>query len=83
MQPSPKITKVSVTTYEHELQNVGKDYNTFNMVYEAGSKLKQSGTVLQIHTDQGIVGEYPNIRNAIGDVQTVAEYLIGKDALSR
>ena len=83
MKASPKITKVSVTTYEHELENVGKDYNTFNMVYEAGSKLKQSGTVLQIHTDQGIVGEYPEIGRAIGDVQTVAEYLIGKDALSR
>jgi L-alanine-DL-glutamate epimerase-like enolase superfamily enzyme len=53
------------------------------MVYEGGSKLKQSGTILQIHTDQGIVGEYPEIGRAIGDVQTVAEYLIGKDALSR
>ena len=41
MRASPKITKVSVTTYEHELENVGKDYNTFNMVFEAGSKLKQ------------------------------------------
>ena len=83
MKTGPKITKVSVTTFEHELENVGKDYNTFNMVYEGGSKLKQSGTILQIHTDQGIVGEYPEIGRAIGDVQTVAEYLIGKDALSR
>ena len=83
MKASPKITKVSVTTYEHELENVGKDYNTFNMVYEDGSKLKQTGMVLQIHTDQGIVGEYPEIGRAIGDVETVAQYLIGKDALSR
>jgi len=83
MKTGPKITKVSVTTFEHELENVGKDYNTFNMVYEGGSKLKQSGTILQIHTDQGIVGEYPEIGRAVGDVQTVAEYLIGKDALSR
>ena len=83
MKTGPRITKVTVTTFEHELENVGKDYNTFNMVYEGGSKLKQSGTILQIHTDQGIVGEYPEIGRAIGDVQTVAEYLIGKDALSR
>ena len=41
MKTSPKITKVTVTTFEHELENVGKDYNTFNMVYEAGSRLKQ------------------------------------------
>ena len=34
MKASPKITKVSVTVYEHVLENVGKDYNTFNMVYE-------------------------------------------------
>ena len=32
MKTGPKITKVSVTTFEHELENVGKDYNTFNMV---------------------------------------------------
>ena len=57
MQASPKITKILVTRFEHELENVGKDYNTFNMVYESGSKLKQGGAILQIHTDQGIVGE--------------------------
>ena len=39
MKTGPKITKVSVTTFEYELENVGKDYNTFNMVYEGGSKL--------------------------------------------
>ena len=83
MQASPKITKVSVTRFEHELENVGKDYNTFNMVYEAGSKLKQGGAILQIHTDQGIVGEFPAAGAGLLDVQQVADYLIGKDALAR
>ena len=83
MQASPKITKILVTRFEHELENVGKDYNTFNMVYESGSKLKQGGAILQIHTDQGIVGEYPANGSGLLDVQQVADYLIGKDALAR
>ena len=29
------------------------------MVYESGNRLPQRGSVLQIHTDQGITGEYP------------------------
>ena len=53
------------------------------MVYESGSKLKQGGAILQIHTDQGIVGEYPANGAGLLDVQQVADYLIGKDALAR
>ena len=58
MRASPKITKVDVVTYEHTIPEVGKDYNTFNMVYEPGGSLTQRGGILRIHTDQGIVGEY-------------------------
>ena len=84
MKISPKITKVEVTTYEHELHDVGKDYNTFNMVYQADSTLTQRGHVLSIHTDQGIVGEFPGVTGmALADIQMVAEYLIGKDSLQR
>jgi L-alanine-DL-glutamate epimerase-like enolase superfamily enzyme len=84
MKDSPKITKVDVVTYEHTIQDLGKDYNTFNTVYEKGSSLKQRGGILRIHTDQGIVGEYAGVGGpALAEVRTVAEYLIGKDALAR
>ena len=84
MKDSPKITKIEVTKFEFELENVGKDYNGFNMVYEAGSRVTQSGTVLQIHTDQGITGEFPGLRGpTVAQIEMVAGYLIGKDALER
>lgn len=84
MRASPRITKVEVTTYEYTLPDLGKDYNTFNMVYEPGGRLKLRGHVLSIHTDQGIVGEYPGVGgSALAQVHMVAGYLIGKDALAR
>ena len=85
MKDSPRITKVDAVTYEHTLHEVGKDYNTFNMVYEQGGKLTQQGSILRIHTDQGIVGEYAgNVGGpALAEVKAVAGYLIGRDALAR
>ena len=85
MKDSPRITKVDAVTYEHTLHEVGKDYNTFNMVYEPGGKLVQQGSILRIHTDQGIVGEYAgNVGGpALAEVKAVAGYLIGRDALAR
>lgn len=84
MKTAAIITKIEVTHFKHELENVGKDYNTFNMVYEPGGALEQGGTVLTVSTDQGIVGEYPGVNgSALADVRTVAPYLIGKDAMQR
>ena len=84
MRPAAKITRIEVTSFEHELENVGKDYNTFNMVYEKGASMKAGGAILSIYTDQGMVGEYPAGRgNALADIETVAPYLIGKDAIKR
>ena len=84
MKDSPKITKIEVTTYEHQLENVGTDYNTFNMVYERGSHMTQRGNVLQIHTDQGISGEYPGLSGpTLEQVKMCGRYLPGKDALER
>ncbi|MEX0761678.1 MAG: enolase C-terminal domain-like protein [Dehalococcoidia bacterium] len=84
MKDSPKITKIEVTTFEHTLENVGRDYNTFNTVYEEGATQRQRGNVLRIHTDQGIVGEYPGVGGpTLEQVKMAANYLIGKDALER
>lgn len=84
VKDSPKITKIEVTTFEHTLENVGRDYNTFNTVYEEGATQRQRGNVLRIHTDQGIVGEYPGVGGpTLEQVKMAANYLIGKDALER
>ena len=34
MKTGPFITSVEYTAYEFTAHNLGKDYNTFNMVYE-------------------------------------------------
>ena len=84
MKESPVITKVEAIHVKYSLENLGKDYNTFNMVYESGSSLEQTTSILRIHTDVGIVGEYVGVIGpALAEVRAVADYLIGKSALSR
>ena len=84
MKPAPIITKIEVINVEYKLADVGKDYNTFNMVYQPGSKLKTGSSIVRIHTDLGIIGEYPEVsQSALADVRAVSGYLIGKSALSR
>jgi hypothetical protein len=61
MRESPVITKIEAIHYSHTLDEVDRDYNTFNMVYKPGGKSKQSGTLVRIHTDQGLTGEYPDV----------------------
>ncbi len=84
MRPAAKITKIELTHYSHVMTGIGKDYNTFNMVYDPDGSLDVGGTVLTITTDQGVVGEYPNAGGtALADIRIVAPYLIGKDAMAR
>ncbi|MBM3457643.1 MAG: mandelate racemase [Armatimonadetes bacterium] len=78
------MTRVEATTYAAELPDLGRDYNTFNTVYEPGGRLTMRAHVVSIHTDQGLVGEYPAVGGpTLAQVGMVAGYLIGKDALGR
>ena len=83
MNPAPIITKIEAIQIEHTLLDMGTDYNTFNIVYEPGGKLQSGFSILRIHTDLGIIGEYAVQPTALAEVRSVAEYLIGKNALSR
>ena len=84
MNPAPIITKIEAIQIEHTLLDMGTDYNTFNIVYEPGGKLQSGFSILRIHTDLGIIGEYSGVpANALAEVRSVSEYLIGKNALSR
>jgi L-alanine-DL-glutamate epimerase-like enolase superfamily enzyme len=84
MKEAPVITKLDVIHFEHTIRDVGRDYNTFNMVYEAGGLAIQSGAILRVHTDKGIIGEYPGVIGpALAEIKAIASYLIGKDALAR
>lgn len=84
MKNAPIINKIEVIVYETSLENLGKDYNTFNLVYKPNSTMVSRNNILRIHTDQGLIGEYDGIsENSLTDVKAVAQYLIGKNALSR
>ncbi|MEZ4710542.1 MAG: enolase C-terminal domain-like protein [Caldilineaceae bacterium] len=80
----PKITKIEIYEYEYTLNNLGKDYNGFNLVYEPGGKVKSGGHILRILTDAGVVGEYAG--GSSTDYATLGRfvhYLIGANALER
>ena len=84
MATGPIITGIEMTSYKFSVDDLGKDYNSFNLVYEPGGKLEQAGDILQIHTDQGITGEFPlRYPPTAAQVAICAEYLIGKDATGR
>lgn len=80
-----RITKLELVAFEHKIQDMGTDYNGFNMVYEQGSVLTLHPSVLRIHTNSGVIGEYlagPMSRTA-PHLQMVAGYLIGKSPFER
>ena len=80
----PIITKIEIHTYECERENLGKDYNGFNLVYEPGNRVKSQGSILRIETDQGIVGEYAGGSGAeFSTLPTFIHFLIGRSALQR
>jgi len=81
---NPKITKIEIHQFEWESENLGLDYNQFNLVYEKGSKIKRTGHVLQIHTDAGITGEY--MSGGAGEyaqMEMYIHYLLGRNPLKR
>lgn len=79
----PIITGVELTEYTYTLQDFGKDYNGFNLVYQAGSSITSKGTVLQVHTDAGITGEYITGAVQIATLPMFVDYLLGRPALER
>ena len=80
----PIITKIEVHEYQFEMENLGTDYNGFNLIYEPGNRISQRGNILRIETDQGIVGEYAGGRAAeFSTIPLFAHFLIGRSALER
>ena len=79
-----RITRLKVSQCAWEIDDLGVDYNGFNHVYQAGSRLRALGYVFRIETSEGITGEYVG-GNAVSYAQIamVAQYLIGKNPLER
>ena len=76
---NPKITKIETVIFEHEIQDMGTDYNGFNLVYEKSNVHKMQSSILRIHTDIGVIGESTG-RHILPNV---AHYVLGKNPFER
>jgi len=84
MMAEPHITGIEVHTYTYTLNDLGTDYNGFNLVYVPGSTVVQTNHIIRILTDVGLVGEYAGGSAAdYAILPSFAHYLIGKHALER
>jgi L-alanine-DL-glutamate epimerase-like enolase superfamily enzyme len=83
MGDKPVITGIEVSEFAFPLQDMGVDYNGFNIVYEGGSTITRKIAVLQVHTDAGITGEFIDEMGQVATLSMVADYLIGRNALER
>src|SRR5690349_20102125 len=84
MVAEPHITGIEVHTYTYTLNDMGKDYNGFNLVYVPGSAITQTNHIIRILTDVGLVGEY--VGGSAADyaiLPSFAHYMIGKHGLER
>ena len=80
----PKIQKIELHEYTYTLRDLGTDYNGFNQVYVPGATSTQTGYVLRILTDVGLVGEYAGGSAAeYSTLPRFTHYLIGKNPLER
>ena len=79
----PIITGFEVIEFDDRpLEDMGTDYNGFNLIYQKGSRLPRTGSILRMHTSVGITGEI--VAGAgLAAQPKYARYLIGKNALER
>lgn len=80
----PKITRIRIHEYGYEVNDLGVDYNGFNLVYEPGARRQATGHVVAIETDAGVTGEYAGgDRSSLAQIGLFAGYLLGRNPLER
>jgi len=80
----PKVTRLEIHEYQWQLPNMGKDYNGFNLIYEPGNTITNTGRILKVFTDAGIVGEVAG--GSPAEYATIPQFwhfLKGHNALER
>jgi L-alanine-DL-glutamate epimerase-like enolase superfamily enzyme len=81
---APEITKIESVEFSYEIPDVGTDANGFNLVYDPGSATERKLFAIQVHTDEGITGEYVGGNSpGAAQINTFADYLVGKNPLAR
>ena len=80
----PEVTRIELTEFEYELEDVGTDPNGFNLVYEPDSTLETSQLALRVFTDAGVTGEYVLATSTSPDqIRKYAKFLVGRNPLKR
>lgn len=81
---SPTITRIESTEFAYPIEDVGTDEAGFNLVYDPGETTERKLFALQIHTDEGITGEYVGGSSpGAAQINMFADYLVGKNPLHR
>ena len=81
---APEITKIESVEFAYEIPDVGTDANGFNLVYDPGNATERKLFAIQVHTDEGITGEYVGGNSpGAAQINTFADYLVGKNPLRR
>jgi L-alanine-DL-glutamate epimerase-like enolase superfamily enzyme len=73
------ITRIRVTHFAYEVRDLGYEERLgFDLVYQPGTVLPQSGSILSVETDAGVTGQVP------GDCDArAARYLLRRNPLQR
>jgi len=80
----PTITRIESTEFSYPLEDVGQNPDGFSLVYDPGKTTHRKLFALQIHTDEGITGEYVGGSSpGAAQINTFADYLVGKNPLAR
>ena len=83
MVEKPKITGFEVIQFDlPPMEDMGTDYNGFNMVYEKGSTTPRQGSVLRMFTSVGVTGEIASGAGLVAQSR-YRNYLLGKNPLER
>ena len=80
----PRVTKLEIHEFRHEIPDMAHDEDGFNMVYEPGGRLQAGGQVLRLFTDTGPVGEC--LAGRASELSTIPQfwhYLKGQSVLHR
>jgi L-alanine-DL-glutamate epimerase-like enolase superfamily enzyme len=79
-----KITSIDAKICEFEIPDFGTDQNGTSLIYQAGNKKKVKSCAIQIHTNQGITGEFVGGEPvAFAQFCMFAKDMIGKDPTKR
>ncbi|MFN2235263.1 MAG: mandelate racemase, partial [Anaerolineales bacterium] len=83
MTAKPMITGFEVIQFDlPPMQDMGTDYNGFNLVYEKGSTMARQASVLRMFTNIGVTGEIAAGPGLLSQA-SYRNYLLGKNPLER